>query len=44
MKHLPSSEIGETMADPRLQMNGVIDLPINDAKIAWENGLRDKLL
>ncbi len=36
--------IGETMLEPRLQINGVIDIPIHEAKSAWENGLREKLL
>lgn len=36
--------IGETNTSSRLQMNEVIDLPVSDAKMAWENGLRDKLL
>ncbi|MBA3660113.1 MAG: phosphoribosylformylglycinamidine synthase subunit PurL [Gammaproteobacteria bacterium] len=35
--------LGETNKFPRLQMNGVIDLPIKDAKAAWENGLRMRL-
>jgi len=42
--HVEISVLGETMAEPRLQMNGVIDLPISEAKSAWENGLREKLL
>ena len=36
--------IGETNQSSRLVMNGVIDLPVADARSAWENGLRDKLL
>lgn len=36
--------LGETMAEPRLQINGVIDVQISEAKHAWENGLRAKLL
>lgn len=36
--------IGETLAEPLLQINGVIDLPVSEAKTAWENGLREKLL
>jgi phosphoribosylformylglycinamidine synthase len=41
---VPMMAIGETTVVPRLQMNAVIDLPISDAKMAWENGLREKLL
>lgn len=36
--------IGETSADARLKMNAVIDVTVQQAKAAWENGLRDKLL
>ncbi|MBV9576685.1 MAG: phosphoribosylformylglycinamidine synthase subunit PurL [Gammaproteobacteria bacterium] len=36
--------IGETMLEPRLQMNAVIDIAIHEAKTIWENGLREKLL
>jgi phosphoribosylformylglycinamidine synthase len=36
--------LGETTTTSRLQMNGVIDLPVSDAKSAWENGLRERLL
>lgn len=36
--------IGETREEPRLLMNSVIDLPIKNAKDAWENGLRVRLL
>jgi phosphoribosylformylglycinamidine synthase len=36
--------IGETNKSSRLIMNDVIDLPVADARNAWENGLRDKLL
>ena len=50
-KHLPAVEqlfsdyavpfiaIGETTTAPVLRINSVINLPINTAKIAWENGL-----
>ncbi len=41
---LPVITLGETMTEPRLQMNGVIDLPVSEAKRAWENGLREKLM
>ncbi|HLB42059.1 MAG TPA: phosphoribosylformylglycinamidine synthase subunit PurL [Gammaproteobacteria bacterium] len=40
---IPLLILGETIAEPRLQMEGVIDLALSDAKIAWENGLREKL-
>ena len=43
-QRVPLYVIGETTAEPRLQMNGVIDVPINEAKHAWENGLRERLL
>lgn len=36
--------IGETIVDPRIQINGVIDIAIQHAKQAWEQGLRAKLL
>lgn len=36
--------IGETSIKPELKMNDVIQLDINKAKTAWENGLRDRLL
>ena len=43
-QQVPFSVIGETTIDPRLQLNDVIVLPIHQAKQAWLNGLRDKLL
>ena len=36
--------IGETISSTRLIMNEVIDLSITDAKDAFENGLRERLL
>lgn len=42
--HLPVIVIGETTLTPRLQINEVIDLAINEAKVAWETGLRARLL
>lgn len=36
--------IGETTKEPRLKMNEAIDLPVRDARSAWENGLRERLL
>ena len=35
-------EIGFTGGD-RIQMNGVVSLPVAEAKDAWTNGLRKKL-
>ena len=37
-------EIGVTTETSRLQMNAVIDLPVIEARQAWENGLRERLL
>lgn len=42
--NIPFFEIGWTTSDPRLKMQKCIDLPVAEAKTAWENGLRDKLL
>lgn len=36
--------IGETMKTPRLQMNGVLDVMIDEAHHVFLNGLRNKLL
>lgn len=36
--------IGSTQTMPRLQMNGVIDVAVIEAKQTWLNGLREKLL
>ncbi len=36
--------IGDTIREPKIKMNGVIDTPIRLAKQTWENGLREKLL
>lgn len=44
MHQLPLLIIGETTALPRLQMNGVIDVSVEEAQFAWENGLRERLL
>jgi phosphoribosylformylglycinamidine synthase len=41
---VPIFMIGETTSAPRLLMNGVIDLAVAEAKAAWENGLRERLL
>lgn len=36
--------IGETSPIPQIKMNDVIALSVTDAKLAWENGLRERLL
>ena len=36
--------IGKTTIDQSIKINNVISVPVNKAKIAWVNGLRDKLL
>ncbi len=41
---VPLMVIGKTTREARLRMNAVIDLAVNDAKTAWENGLRERLL
>lgn len=43
-RQVPLFELGETTIFPRLHINGVIDMPIEEAKAAWENGLRARLL
>jgi phosphoribosylformylglycinamidine synthase II len=43
-RQVPLMTIGETSKESRLRLNGVIDLPVSDAKSAWENGLRERLL
>lgn len=43
-QQVPVFVLGETQSSPRLQMNGVIDVAIHDAKHAWEHGLRERLL
>lgn len=42
--HVPIVMLGHTQVLHRLQMQNCIDLPLADAKKAWENGLREKLL
>jgi len=39
-QQVPLYLIGDTTKLPQLKFNNVIDLPISDAKSAWENGLR----
>jgi phosphoribosylformylglycinamidine synthase II len=41
---IPLFELGHTQILARLQMQDCIDVVIADAKLAWENGLREKLL
>jgi phosphoribosylformylglycinamidine synthase len=36
--------IGQTTQQPQLQIQNCIDMPVDEAKKAWENGLREKLL
>ncbi len=36
--------LGETTEDAHLRMNNVIEMSVKEAKLAWENGLREKLL
>ncbi|QDP72804.1 phosphoribosylformylglycinamidine synthase subunit PurL [Legionella israelensis] len=43
-EHVSAMSIGQTTSEKRLLMNGFIDIPINEAKSAWENGLRERLL
>lgn len=38
------SLIGETTADANMLLNNVINVNVKDAKFAWENGLRERLL
>lgn len=42
--NMPIFVLGETIAEPNLMINQVINLPIQQAKQAWQHGLRDKLL
>ena len=42
--HLFVAPIGETTSENRLQINGLIDLPIDETRKAWEQGLRERLL
>ncbi|HAT9215613.1 TPA: phosphoribosylformylglycinamidine synthase subunit PurL [Legionella pneumophila subsp. pneumophila] len=41
---VPYMIIGHTTEQPVLQMNSVINLPVEEARQAWENGLRERLL
>jgi phosphoribosylformylglycinamidine synthase II len=40
---IPVLAIGQTHVLARLQMNECVDILISDARLAWENGLRDKM-
>jgi len=42
--HVPIFVIGGTNQEPKLKINSVIDLPLIQAKVAFQNGLREKLL
>lgn len=42
--NIPVYSLGRTTAEPYLKMSDCISLPIKEAKYAWENGLREKLL
>lgn len=41
---VPLFEMGKTNETSRLRMLGSIDISVSDAKMHWENGLREKLL
>lgn len=41
---VPLFHVGKTTKQNMIHINGVIQLPINIAKNAWKNGLREKLL
>lgn len=41
---VPAEFIGHTHVDERIQINGYIDISVDEAKLAWEHGLREKLL
>ncbi len=41
---IPIEVIGNTQSQSRLAMQSCIDLDVSDAKSAWTNGLREKLL
>lgn len=42
--NIPIFVLGETIAEPNLLINQVINLSVKQAKQAWQHGLRDKLL
>jgi len=41
---IPIFVLGNTVSGSRLQMQNRIDLSVSEARTAWENGLREKLL
>jgi phosphoribosylformylglycinamidine synthase II len=41
---VPLIHLGQTISQPQLQIQNCIDIPVAQAKMAWENGLREKLL
>lgn len=41
---VPIFILGETTKEPQLKMESVVNVSVKDAKFAWENGLREKLL
>lgn len=41
---VPFQSIGETTANPTLEINSVINLSVSAAKSAWENGLVERLI
>jgi phosphoribosylformylglycinamidine synthase II len=43
-QQVPIHVIGMTTMEPRLRMNSVLDVGVLEAKLAWENGLRERLL
>lgn len=43
-ERISAMNIGKTSSESRLLMNGFIDLAVSEAKAAWENGLRERLL
>jgi phosphoribosylformylglycinamidine synthase len=42
--HVPLFEIGNTTNNATLRMNNIVSVAVNEAKHAWGNGLRDRLL
>ncbi|KTD51068.1 phosphoribosylformylglycinamidine synthase subunit PurL [Legionella quateirensis] len=42
--HIPYRTIGHTVEKPHLSINSEINLSVNEAKHAWEHGLRERLL
>lgn len=42
--HIPLYVIGETTKEARLKMQDCIDISVEEAKLGWTNGLREKLL